>query len=81
MSLHKEKAAEVALGAGGGHVSDVVITVLPPGRAYGCDDLQNWAGRRAAGYAGVRPSEKKSERLKRRAWEKIEKRLRKRKRP
>ena len=32
---------------------DVPITKLPPGKAYGADDLQRWAHRRTAGQAGT----------------------------
>jgi hypothetical protein len=59
-------------------MSDVKITVLPPGKAYGADDLRQWAGRRAAGYAGVHaaPTSKKGK-AQAKAWAKVEKRLRK----
>jgi hypothetical protein len=32
---------------------EVEITVLPPGRAQGCDDLRQWGKRRLVGKSGV----------------------------
>ena len=32
---------------------EVKITILPPGRAEGCDDLRQWGSRRLVGNAGV----------------------------
>jgi hypothetical protein len=29
------------------------VTICPPGKAIGADDLRNWAGRRLAGKFGV----------------------------
>jgi len=36
-----------------GETSNIKVTKLPPGKAYGADDLRNWASRRAAGRSGV----------------------------
>jgi hypothetical protein len=33
--------------------SEVKVTKLPPGKAFGADDQQNWAQRRSADTAGV----------------------------
>jgi hypothetical protein len=34
-------------------MDNVKITKLPPGKAYGADDLTNWSGRRLGGKFGV----------------------------
>jgi hypothetical protein len=52
-------------------MSEVQITRCPPGRALGCDDLQQWASRRSAGLSGTFVSkherEQKQKRFKDRA--------------
>ena len=45
---------------------EVKVTVLPPGRAEGCDDLRQWGSRRLVGKAGV--WDKKDKTGKKRAW-------------
>lgn len=37
------------------------VTVCPPGKAIGADDLHNWALRRTAGRSGVRMTQKERE--------------------
>lgn len=50
-------------------MSDVTVTILPPGRAYGCDDLQKWARRRNAGAFGtLNAKQEKAEKRKLKRW-------------
>jgi hypothetical protein len=41
----------------------VKVTKCPPGRALGCDDLQQWASNRSAGRSGVRSSREDRKKL------------------
>lgn len=38
----------------------VKITKLPPGKAYGSDDLRAWSSNRAVGASGVKPNRTRS---------------------
>jgi len=42
---------------------EIKITKLPPGKAYGCDDLRNWGGKRRskANYSKNIKNRKKQE--------------------
>lgn len=43
----------------------VEVKILPPGKAYGADDLRNWSSRRLAGRSGVFDGKKAKKQRKR----------------